>query len=757
MSRRSSLTSSDNDGEESVFEDDLAIQKKAKSETKKQTPAKRAKSTLSSKKAAGKKKTTKKKKTSAASSKKKKTSAPKKSSNAAKAKQASSSLEKTKKSATAAVKNDDEEEECCKEMDEDSGEHKWWEQREKDENGDEDAELMSSIKGDGTIKWQSLEHAGPYFPPPYEPIGVPLLYDGQELHLEPPAEEVAGFFAALLKSDHAANEIFCRNFFDDFRQVLRDSRSKHADRICEFTRCDFSHMHAHFEEQRELKKRAGKDQKEEAKRAKAAVDEKHGIALLDGHQEKVGNFRIEPPGLFRGRGKHPKAGKLKLRVLPEQVTINIGRGVAVPEPPSGHSWASIQHDSTVTWLATWTENVNRQQKYVFLAPGSSLKGASDLKKFETARHLKAVVGEIRARNATELESKEMAVRQRATALWLIDHLALRAGNEKGDDEADTVGCCSLRCEHVRLNPASNTVIFDFLGKDSIRYHREVQVGEQIIKNLALFMKSPKTPSDPIFDRLSTASLNKYLSELMPGLTAKVFRTFNASQTFQKELDAGTPRNEDASTADLVLAYNRANRQVAVLCNHQRAVPKTHDQAMERLREKILGLKYSRWVISQELLKRRRGGKKLAKNDDEEMLSDFEPETVQTLLLQRHAEAQAKKRSKKQDAKESDESDEASESANPIEDLRLKTEKASDEVLQKRLATLDQRLAAMRIQRTDRDENKTTSLGTSKTNYLDPRITVAWCARSGVPVERMFNKSLREKFKWAMGVDASWSF
>ena len=43
----------------------------------------------------------------------------------------------------------------------------------------------------------------------------------------------------------------------------------------------------------------------------------------------------------------------------------------------------------------------------------------------------------------------MKVRQRAVAVYFIDKLALRAGNEKDSDEtADTVGCCSLRFEHI---------------------------------------------------------------------------------------------------------------------------------------------------------------------------------------------------------------------------------------------------------------------------------------------------------------------
>ena len=32
----------------------------------------------------------------------------------------------------------------------------------------------------------------------------------------------------------------------------------------------------------------------------------------------------------------------------------------------------------------------------------------------------------------------------AVALYFLDKLALRAGHEKDEDEADTVGCCTLK-------------------------------------------------------------------------------------------------------------------------------------------------------------------------------------------------------------------------------------------------------------------------------------------------------------------------
>ena len=48
---------------------------------------------------------------------------------------------------------------------------------------------------------------------------------------------------------------------------------------------------------------------------KANLEDPFLYAVIDGRKEKIGNFRIEPPGLFRGRGTHPKAGCLKVSVL----------------------------------------------------------------------------------------------------------------------------------------------------------------------------------------------------------------------------------------------------------------------------------------------------------------------------------------------------------------------------------------------------------------------------------------------------------
>jgi DNA topoisomerase-1 len=66
-------------------------------------------------------------------------------------------------------------------------------------------------------------------------------------------------------------------------------------------------------------------------------------------------------------------GRLKKRIMPEDITINCSKGAKVPTPPPGHKWQGIVHDNTVTWLASWVENVQNFNKYIMLNPSSKLK------------------------------------------------------------------------------------------------------------------------------------------------------------------------------------------------------------------------------------------------------------------------------------------------------------------------------------------------------------------------------------------------
>ena len=260
-------------------------------------------------------------------------------------------------------------------------EYRWWE---------------DPTKGDGTKKWTTLEHAGVVFPPEYQPLpkNVQMLYDGNPVRMAPEAEEIAGFFGAMLNSTHnVENPTFQKNFFDDFTKMLKETggatdRNGNKVNIKEFSKCDFQPIFNYYDAQRAEKKILPGAEKKQLKADKDAAEAPYMYCMWDNRKQKVGNFRVEPPGLFRGRGDHPKTGRVKKRVDPEQITINIGKEATVPAPPEGHRWKEIKHDREGTWLAMWQENINAAYKYVMLAANSDVKGQSDFKKFEKARELK---------------------------------------------------------------------------------------------------------------------------------------------------------------------------------------------------------------------------------------------------------------------------------------------------------------------------------------------------------------------------------
>ncbi|KAL6453996.1 TOP1 DNA topoisomerase 1 [Candida maltosa Xu316] len=644
------------------------------------------------------------------------------------------------------------------EGEEDEG-YKWWEENEEEEGG---------------IKWQSLEHNGVIFPPEYEPLPshIKLYYDGKPVDLPKEAEEVAGFYGAMLETDHAKNPVFQKNFFNDFLEVLKEAGGCGV-KIKSFEKMDFTKMYAYFEKLREEKKAMTREEKKAIKEEKERLEEPYRTCLLNGRKELVGNFRIEPPGLFRGRGAHPKTGKLKRRVAPEQVTLNLSKDAKIPEPPEGHQWGGIRHDQEVTWLATWKENISDSVKYVRFANNSSIKGQSDFKKFETARKLKDHVVAIRKDYTKLLKSEKMQDRQMATAMYLIDVFALRAGGEKGDDEADTVGCCSLRYEHVTLKPP-NKVIFDFLGKDSIRFYQEVEVDRQVFKNLRIFKKAPKVPGDDLFDRISPSMVNKQLQNYMKGLTAKVFRTYNASKTMQDQIDL---IENEGTVAEKVVKFNAANRTVAILCNHQRSVSKGHGSSVQRLNDKMKELMWQKIRLKKMILKleprlKTKEAKYFEEIDD---LIKEDIEHIHHTIIDRQRE-QAKKKIDRDNEKLKAEGKpllteaDKKERLAKIDDLEkeykqeLKTGKpvvpdnATVEKLKKNVETIETRLASMALQLQDKEDNSEVSLGTSKTNYIDPRLTVMFSKKFDVPIEKLFSKTLRDKFKWAIeSADENWKF
>jgi len=600
---------------------------------------------------------------------------------------------------------------------------KWWEH--------EDDNNVSYSKADDSKskeKWRTLDHNGVVFAPPYVPHKVKFLYEGREVKLSADQEEIATMYAIMLDTDWVQKERFRKNFMRDFQKILRDKNQGegfyHA-QITDLAKCDFTHIHKWSQEKREAEKEKRKDAeyKKKVKAEKEEFDSIFGFALVDGIREKVGNYKVEPPGLFRGRGEHPKMGMLKKRIMPSDIVLNIGENTPIPECPlPGHQWGGVVHDRKVTYIAKWVENINGSHKFVYLGASSRFKGQNDRNKYEKARVLKTKIKSIRKDYTSKLTNKSLDLQQLATAVWMIDILSIRVGNEKDtDEEADTVGVCSLRVEHMTLLPEPDDpdtndkdawrITLDFLGKDSMRYHNTVSVTKQIYKNLRKFLAGKASDVD-IFERIDPDKVNKYLKSKMEGLTAKVFRTHNASTVLQDQLSKGFHETVGKITVDSPLEskifyYQQCNKEVAILCNHQKSVSKSHgdqllklDQQMQDIREQI-----------------------------EEMQEQLD-------------EINGVKRKKKKKKK--------TESKSP---KRKKTKEQLENQIRKKQEMLRKKELAKAL----KEDNKEVSLGTSKINYMDPRVTVAWCKKMQVPIEKIFNKSLLDKFPWAMQSNTKYDF
>ncbi len=282
----------------------------------------------------------------------------------------------------------------------------------------------------------------------------------------------------------------------------------------------------------------------------------------------------------------------------------------------------------------------------------------------------------------------------ATALYFIDFLALRVGGKKDKKEqADTVGVTSLRVEHIDFIPP-NIIRLDFLGKDSIRYCKKVGILSEVYKNLEDFVKG-KSRKDLLFDKINSSLLNDYLDSFFNNLTAKVWRTYNASLLFQKEIlkisiDKINKLHESEQLNFLISMFQKANAEVALLCNHQKSKSSNIDNAIDRINDKV------------KLLRKRK--RKYNTN---------------------------MKKSKNKDIKR-----------------RYKD----------KIKKIDTKIKLLKIKKDIKSRMKNISLGTSKNNYIDPRIVFSFMKRFDISPEKLgFTKALQERFKWASDVNEKFRF
>jgi DNA topoisomerase-1 len=100
---------------------------------------------------------------------------------------------------------------------------------------------------------------------------------------------------------------------------------KERSKISDLKKCDFTKVFEYFKQKTEERKAMSKEEKKAIKEENLKIKQEYGTCNWDNHIQPIANYKIEPPGLFRGRGEHPKMGNVKKRIQPADVIINCGK------------------------------------------------------------------------------------------------------------------------------------------------------------------------------------------------------------------------------------------------------------------------------------------------------------------------------------------------------------------------------------------------------------------------------------------------
>lgn len=426
------------------------------------------------------------------------------------------------------------------------------------------------------MQWKSFVHNGVAFPEEYKPKGLSIMIRGELVPLSPPAEEMAVAISKKTGTKYLSDQTFTQNFMSDFVKTLPERFHNAA-----FADVDFNNIKKALDSEKQDKASIEKPEKrlmaKEKARVKEDLQKKYGVVLIDGKEFKIANWMVEPPGLVFGRGLLPNRGRWKPRLTEQDVILNISPDAPIP----AGNWGGVVHETNEFWVAKWRDKISGKMKYVMLHESTPVQIKRNKKKYMKADKLAANIEKVRAEIRAKMTAKDIKDRQLATICYLIDIYGFRIGNEKGEDESQTIGASTLLVKNVKV--AGTDVTFDFLGKDSVKFENTYQnVDPVLTANLVEFTKG-KGPDDLVFDVCGSNVVNKFLGKITPGLTAKVFRTYKATMTVKEYLDSHPPGKE---VYEKKYIAKMANLEAAKALNHKRTLPGKWEEQLKAKEEAL---------------------------------------------------------------------------------------------------------------------------------------------------------------------------
>jgi DNA topoisomerase-1 len=439
-------------------------------------------------------------------------------------------------------------------------------------------QVLEGVRKASGHRLKQLIHNGVLIPDAYVPQGFTITFRGTPLELTPLQEEMAVKLAQKFGTPYAEDPTFCSNFMKDFAKALGINEKI---TVADF---DWTPITRWIEAERARKANMSKEEKKQLAAARKKLreerKERYGWATVDGIRMEVGNYAVEPPSVFMGRGKTPPRGHWKPAVTTRDVTLNLSPDA--PTPPG--EWAGREWRPDELWVAKWTDKLAGKVKYIWFHDATPMKQERVQEKFDLAHELESKIDKVRAHIAEGLRSEDVRTRKVATVAYLIDVFKIRVGDEK-ETESGTVGATSLQGKHIALHDSPHRVKLHFLGKDWVLFERELEVSEEAFRNLKEFTAE----GGRIFSGITTEAVREFLSEAMPRLSPKVFRTFSATHLFRQELGNAKVTGE-STDAEKKMALTEANAAVAQLLNHQKAIPKKWQETYKKRLEMLKSLK-----------------------------------------------------------------------------------------------------------------------------------------------------------------------
>lgn len=665
----------------------------------------------------------------------------------------------------------------------------------------------------------SLRHNGIRVLEPPPARNLSIIVRGEKMVLDQLQEEMAVAWVKKRETPYVKDPIFAQNFMGDFSRALGIESPLSVDEV------DFSEVISVVEAERAAKEAMTKEEKkadrERRKEERERLKEKYGFAVVDGERMELGNYQTEPSGIFMGRGEHPLRGRWKRGATRADITLNIDK--AGQEALAEEGWGEFVWADDCMWIAKWQDDLTGKVKYIWLHDSTPIKQEREEAKFDKALKVEKKIEDIRAHIREGLSSKDPKRRMVAAACYLIDELSLRVGDEKDPEEADTVGATTLRVEHLTLKEGS--IVFDFLGKDSVPWHKELEIPSEIYpvfqelydkatERVRSFnaRKGRKTSADPkkvaqIFPRTNSTHVNKFLSEVDPDLSAKVFRTYHASIVMREELKTQRVKRTDPDFIKKA-ALKRANLEVARVMNHTKQAPagwaKSADRYEERIKkaEKRVDKAKSNLADTRKRLlatKKKEADARAKKQDlikKQKVIVDKNMTSVRSWREKRDSakvswdnarENKSRIRSSRRKGKTS-KKDRLEEAQARIDRMRVRLDTAeaslssarerhqkskeslakkqdafntfkvqSDERIARAEAAVERanervKKAELAVQKIKTDyalakSSRTWNLGTSLKSYIHPRIVYKWCQRIEYDWRNAYSSTLQRKFAW----------